>query len=143
MKNTINLTFNISPVPASRPRVTRWGTFYGKKYKEFKREMGMLLIESDKTSEVNPVLWIEGLISADMTFFVPMAKSWSKKKKLAKESKYADNNVDIDNLCKEVLDGLEGRYYFNDNQIVMIRARKYYSNNARVEFELLPIEETT
>ena len=84
MKTTISLTFNINPIPASRPRVTRWGTFYGKRYKEFKREMGVLLIESDKTSEVNPVLWLEGLISADMTFFVPMAKSWSKKKKSLK-----------------------------------------------------------
>jgi Holliday junction resolvase RusA-like endonuclease len=129
-------TFNIAPVPASRPRVTRWGTYYSKRYTQFRKDFAALLDEFDTQLQL-------GLLSIRLDFFLQIPKSWSKKKKLAKESKYADNNVDIDNLCKAVLDGLEGRYYFNDNQIVMIRARKYYSNNARVEFELLPIEETT
>jgi len=129
-------TFNIAPVPASRPRVTRWGTHYSKRYTQFRKDFAALLDEFDTQLQL-------GLLSIRLDFFLQIPKSWSKKKKLAKESKYADNNVDIDNLCKAVLDGLEGRYYFNDNQIVMIRARKYYSNNARVEFELLPIEEAT
>jgi len=129
-------TFNIAPVPASRPRVTRWGTYYSKRYTQFRKDFAALLDEFDTQLQL-------GLLSIRLDFFLQIPKSWSKKKKLAKESKYADNNVDIDNLCKAVLDGLEGRYYFNDNQIVMIRARKYYSNNARVEFELLPIEEAT
>lgn len=29
----LTVTFNIDPVPASRPRVTRFGTYYGKRYK--------------------------------------------------------------------------------------------------------------
>ena len=32
------------------------------------------------------------------------------------------------------LDGLEGHYYENDKQIVIIRGRKYWSDNGRIEF---------
>ena len=74
MKNRIVVSFEINPTPASRPRVTRWGTFYGKKYKGFKKDMDELLSDTDKE-------WLEGLIFADMTFFVGIPKSWSKKKK--------------------------------------------------------------
>ena len=90
MKSTIGLIFDINPVPASRPRVTRWGTFYGKKYKQFKLEMELLLIDADKNNPVNPTKWLEGLISADMTFFVPIPKSWSKKKKTSKNGQFCD-----------------------------------------------------
>jgi len=32
-------------------------------------------------------------------------------------------------------------FYENDKQVAMIRARKFYSINARIEMELLPIKE--
>ena len=57
------------------------------------------------------------------------------------DGRYCSNNADLDNYCKAVLDGLEGRYYENDKQVVMIRARKFYSSDARIEFELSPIQE--
>ena len=136
MKNTINLTFNISPVPASRPRVTRWGTFYGKKYKQFKLEMGLLLIDSDKNNSVNPVTWLEGLISADMTFFVPMAKSWSKKKKASKNGQFCDNNADLDNYEKSILDSLSGIYFYDDRQIVKQKSKKIWADQGYIDITL-------
>ena len=30
---------NVNPVPASRPRVTKWGTYYGKNYERFRRDV--------------------------------------------------------------------------------------------------------
>ncbi len=140
MKTTISLTFNINPIPASRPRVTRWGTFYGKKYKEFKREMGVLLIESDKPTEVNPVLWLEGLISADMTFFVPMAKSWSKKKKSLKDGQFCDNNADLDNYEKAVLDSLSTVYFHDDRQIVQQKSQKIWAETGSIKIILKEIK---
>ena len=140
MRTIISLTFNISPVPASRPRVTRWGTFYGKRYKEFKREMGMLLIESDVPSQVNPVLWLEGLISADMTFFVPMAKSWSKKKKSLKDGQFCDNNADLDNYEKSILDSLSTVYFHDDRQIVQQKSQKIWAETGRIEVILKEVE---
>ena len=139
MKTTISLTFNINPVPASRPRVTRWGTFYGKKYKEFKREMGVMLIESDRPSLVNPVLWIEDLISADMTFFVPMARSWSKKKKSLKNGQFCDNNADLDNYEKAILDSLNGIYFNDDRQIVQQKSQKIWAETGSIRIILKEI----
>ena len=139
MKNTINLTFNISPVPASRPRVTRWGTFYGKKYKQFKLEMGLLLIDSDKNNSINPVTWLEGLISADMTFFVPMAKSWSNKKKSSKNGQFCDNNSDLDNYEKAILDSLNGVYFHDDKQIVQQSSQKIWAEQGSIKIILKEI----
>ena len=140
MKPTINLTFDINPVPASRPRVTRWGTFYGKKYKEFKREMGVMLIESDQPTEVNPTLWLEDLISADMTFFVPMARSWSKKKKSLKNGQFCDNNADLDNYEKAILDSLNGIYFKDDRQIVSQKSQKIWAETGKIKIILREIQ---
>ena len=128
------MTIDIAPVPASRPRVTRWSTYFPKKYTKFRNDLAVIL--SDKGYEK-----LEGLLYAQLDFYMQIPKSWSKKKKLAKEGRYADNNVDVDNLVKAVLDGCEGVFYENDNQIAMIRARKFYSINGHIQFELSPIVE--
>mgnify|MGYP003148890166 FL=1 len=137
--NQIDLLFNISPVPASRPRVTRWGTYYGKKYKQFKLEMGVLLIDSDKNNSVNPVTWLDGLISADMTFFVPMAKSWSNKKKSSKNGQFCDNNSDLDNYEKAILDSLNGIYFHDDKQIVQQSSQKIWAEQGSIKIILKEI----
>jgi Holliday junction resolvase RusA-like endonuclease len=130
----LKMTIDIAPVPASRPRVTRFSTYFPKKYTKFRNDLAVIL--SDKGYEK-----LEGLLYAQLDFYMQIPKSWSKKKKLAKEGRYADNNVDVDNLVKAVLDGCEGVFYENDNQIAMIRARKFYSINGRIQFELSPIIE--
>jgi Holliday junction resolvase RusA-like endonuclease len=83
----------------------------------------------------------EGLLYAKLDFFMQIPKSWSNKKKLTKEGKYADNNVDVDNLVKACLDSCEGVFYENDKQVAMIRARKFYSVDARIEMELSAIKD--
>ena len=130
----LKMTIDIAPVPASRARVTRFSTYFPKKYTKFRNDLAVIL--SDKGYEK-----LEGLLYAQLDFYMQIPKSWSKKKKLAKEGRYADNNVDVDNLVKAVLDGCEGVFYENDNQIAMIRARKFYSINGRIQFELSPIIE--
>ena len=137
--NQIDLLFNISPVPASRPRVTRWGTYYGKKYKQFKLEMGLLVLESDKNNSVNPVTWLDGLISADMTFFVPMARSWSNKKKSSKNGQFCDNNSDLDNYEKAILDSLNGVYFHDDKQIVQQSSQKIWAEQGSIKIILKEI----
>ena len=126
--------FYITPVPAARPRVTRWSTFYPKKYTQFKEDMEMA---------VNDIQFVplENNIYAKLDFFIQIPKSWSKKKKASKEGKFCDNNADIDNYCKAILDSLNGVYYEDDRQIVMLRARMYWSNNPKIECEFLEIQD--
>ena len=130
----MKVIFYVAPVPASRPRVTRWSTFFPKKYTQFKKDMEMALTNTTFIPTTK-------LIYAQLDFFVGMPKSWSKKKKLAKNGKFCDNNADIDNYIKAVLDSLESVYYENDKQIVMVRARKYYSETPRIEYTQEELEE--
>ena len=123
------ITFPIAPVVASRARVTRWATFFPKKYQAFRDEFKELLTNYDATP-------VDDLLYVKIDFHVQMAKSWSKKKTKEKDGELCDNNADIDNYIKATLDSLEGKYYANDNQIVMIRARKYWSTNGRIEFNM-------
>lgn len=132
MENRV--TFNIAPVPASRARVTRWSTYYPARYSKFRVDLGQLI------ADLRPTPTSE-LLYVKLNFYVQIPKSWPKKRKAEKEAAYCDNNADIDNYIKAVLDSCEGHYYHNDKQIVMIRAVKRYSNNARIEFESLPIED--
>ena len=129
MKNRIVVSFEINPTPASRPRVTRWGTFYGKKYKGFKKDMDELLSDTDKE-------WLEGLIFADMTFFVGIPKSWSKKKKKWKSGQWCDNNADLDNYEKAILDSLSGAYFHDDRQIVQQQSKKIWADTGSIKIIL-------
>ena len=123
------ITFPIAPVVASRARVTRWSTYFPKRYTQFRKEFGELL-EKYKAEPVNGLLYVK------LDFYVQIPRSWSKKKKEEKEGKHCDNNADLDNYVKATLDSLEGKYYNNDKQIAMIRARKYWSNDGRIEFKM-------
>jgi len=129
MKNRVIVSFEINPTPASRPRVTRWGTFYGKKYKGFKKDMDELLSDTDKE-------WLEGLIFADMTFFVGIPKSWSKKKKKLKSGQWCDNNADLDNYEKAILDSLSGAYFHDDRQIVQQQSKKIWADTGSIKIIL-------
>ena len=111
------LTLNINPVPASRPRVARWGVYYGKKYTEFREIMKVLVLDI-KTKP------LKGLLQVYVSFHIPMPKSWNNKKKASRISSFCDNNYDIDNLQKAILDTLNGTLYEDDRQIVSITACK-------------------
>lgn len=133
-KEIINMTtvytFNVSPVPASRPRVTRWGTYFPERYSQFKVDMLKLLEEMDIKEEP-----LEGILEVSMQFHVQIPKSWSKKKKLSKEGQYCDNTSDIDNYIKAIFDSLNGVLYGDDKQIVKIAlAEKRYSSEPKIEF---------
>jgi len=123
------ITFPIAPMVASRARVTRYATYFPKRYTKFRKEFGELL-EKYKAEPVDDLLYVK------LDFYVQLPKTMSKKKKAEKEGKHCDNNSDLDNYVKATLDSLEGKYYNNDKQIVMIRARKYWSDNGRIEFKM-------
>ena len=127
------IRFNIPPVPASRARVTRLATFFPKKYQAFRDDFKQLLQHHD--TDIH-----KGNLFVRIDFHVEMAKSWSKKKKEEKDKQYCNNNADIDNYIKAAFDSLEGKYYENDNQIVMVRPRKYWAKEGHIKFDIQEIE---
>jgi len=130
----MKLVLKVDPVPAARPRVTRWSTFYPKKYTSFKEAMEIAI------SDIHCVPF-EDNVYAKLDFFIKIPKSWSKKKKEAHRGKFCNNNADIDNYCKAVLDSLNGKCYTDDRQIVMLKARMFWSTSPKIECEFLPIQE--
>ena len=93
----------------------------------------------DKHNLKNTVIWLEDLISADMTFFVPMARSWSKKKKSLKNGQFCDNNADLDNYEKAILDSLNGIYFNDDRQIVQQKSQKIWAETGSIRIILKEI----
>jgi Holliday junction resolvase RusA-like endonuclease len=126
----ISHQFNINPVPAARPRVSRWSTYYPKKYTQFKKDMEAL------TSELNTTP-CENLVCVSLEFMIKIPKSWSKKKRLAGENTYCNNNADIDNYIKAILDSLNGVFFIDDKQVVEVFAMKKYSNEPRILFKMM------
>lgn len=124
--DSMHVKFNIIPVPASRPRVTRWSTYYGKKYTQFKKDMAVM------TADIKTIP-MTGNIFAELQFNVPIPKSWSKKKKEAKNGAYCDNHADIDNYCKAILDSLNNIYYDDDKQIVMLKATMLWATEPSID----------
>ena len=120
--------FNINPVPASRPRVSRWSTYYPKKYTKFKKDMEALTSEMETTPS-------EKLVSVELEFGIMIPKSWSKKKKEKLNNTYCSNNSDIDNYIKAILDSLNGIVYIDDKQVVELFAKKIYSEEGYILYK--------
>lgn len=94
------------------------------KYWDYKRELKIL---ADDQKFVMP---IEG---AYIRFFIPMAKSWNKKKKNEKCFNLSPDKPDVDNFCKALFDSLMGE----DKAIADFRASKfYYSGSGHIEITI-------
>ena len=85
---------------------------------------------------------LDGAIRAEIVAFFPIPKSASKKK----HAQMADGKIrpitvkkDLDNVCKAVLDALNGIAYDDDRQVVEILAYKFYSENPKVNVTLSEI----
>ena len=103
--------FPILPVPASRPRVTRWGVYYGKRYTEFRKRMEVLLEAVEFPCEFP----LQGPLAVSVTFSVPHPK---KTKRVAPRG-------DVDNYFK-TLDSLNKYVWGDDDQIVWTLTVKEY-----------------
>lgn len=81
---------------------------------------------------------LEGAIKIEIWSFFKIPKSASKKDKALMEQNILmpTKKPDIDNIQKIVLDGLQGRAYEDDKQIVEVTAHKRYGEPPRVEIEV-------
>lgn len=124
------IVFDIEPVPASRPRVTRWGVHYLKTYEQFRKDMKGLLLQVKRTLYSEP-------LKIDMTFFIGIPKSYSKKKCKSLDGEYCVSNMDLDNLEKAIYDSMNGHVFLDDKQIVEHTTRKIWAkDNPRIEVKI-------
>lgn len=110
----IEVRLPFPPTPASRPRVGRWGTYYGKNYKAYRERADKAIPRSRKPA-------LEGNLRVHAEFVCHRPKT----------TKRINPNGDIDNYLKAALDAITGKkkkepkgYWNDDDQIVQVTAVK-------------------
>lgn len=133
----MKFTVHAIPKAKGRPRVTKSGhAFTPKATKEYEE-----LIASEWESQWGGIEPTARPITIRMEFYMPIPKSTSKanRKRMAVGLEVPAKKPDIDNLAKAILDGLNGKAYKDDNQIVEMTAIKRYSNTPRTEVQIAEI----
>ena len=134
--NELSITINEIPIPASRPRVSRWSTYYNEPYKSYKAFLEQYLskyMDKDK----NPVFSKYEPLIIHIDFHLPMPQSISHKKQLKMELETHVRKPDLDNLAKAILDGMNKTIFADDGQIVYLVLRKYNSFFPRTEIKIV------
>ena len=103
-------TFPISPVAASRPRVSKHGAYFTGPYKKFRTDMINLVPEVIGDG----FLPLDYPLSVDVELYV----------KRPKKTKLLSPRADIDNYLKAVFDSLNGSLWEDDKQIQTVYAIK-------------------
>lgn len=113
------LILNLTPVPASRPRVTKWGSYYGKNYERFRKaaqEAFEQALQSVPTFEPIPR-------------HVPVAVTLEFVCERPKAGKLLVPVGDADNYAKGPLDSMTslGRFWADDVQVAALTVLKRYA----------------
>ena len=117
-----DLWLPIVPVPASRPRFSRWGgPYYGKNYTAFRKEAAVLL-EQLELPVMFPLL---GELEVSVVFTVQKPRT----------SKRTNPRGDVDNYFK-TLDVLNGIIWKDDDQLVEAVMRKEFGETPGISLEV-------
>ena len=112
----LTIRLELNPVPASRPRVSKWGTYYGKRHQAFRSE-ALDLLSGMREEGVLPEVPMSGKLRVWVVFSI----------KKPKTTKLATPRGDIDNYMKLLLDCCNGIIWEDDQQIAQINAFKNYA----------------
>lgn len=124
------------PEPQLRPRISGNRMYDPKKTSDYKKYVRLSARQQYKGEPLKKALTVE------MDIYREIPKSTSNKRRLMKNEKAIRPIVkpDVDNYTKGILDALNGIIYKDDSQVVDLTARKYYSDNPRVEVEIIEVE---
>lgn len=122
------LTLPVQPVACPRPRVTKYGTYYPKTYKQFMSSTKALINEDViRFIDENKQLLKAGALSIDYTFIFRRPKALQAKKFSAARILHI-KRPDLDNLIKAVNDLLQNTGLIkDDSQICSFTGSKYYA----------------
>ena len=121
-------------VAKARPRVCKHGTYTPKKTKDYEQ-----LIRNSYMAQDGKFFERDIPVQITIKAYKKPPKSTTKKNlKLIEQGLFLwVNKPDIDNICKSVLDALNGIAYADDGQVIKIRASKEYTlQEERIEFEV-------
>jgi Holliday junction resolvase RusA-like endonuclease len=123
------------PTGKGRPRLGRYGTYTPQKTVNYENlvKFSYLQVTNDKLVDCPIKIKIKA-------YFEP-PKSISKKKYKELMGQPYTKKPDADNICKSILDGLNGIAYTDDNQVAELEIQKLYSDRARTEVEINKIGE--
>lgn len=106
------LRIDLAPVAASRPRTTRYGTYYVGPYKRWRMDADETIPKAESPMEGNL------LVTLDLVCAKP------------KTTKRTNPRGDIDNYAKAVLDSLTKKGYWNDDdQIIELCVEKRWPDD--------------
>lgn len=127
------------PVPMKRPRFARRGNFVHTYDPQANlKETFKWQIKSQYREQP-----IKAPVSLDITFYMPIPKSTSKRKKRQMLNGVCFHMVkpDIDNLSKFLLDCLNEIVFEDDAQVIELRTKKVYSENPGTLVRIFPKEQ--
>lgn len=127
------ITINDIPVAASRPRVTKFSTFYPQKHTEYSNKTKKYLKTLGLTMLTNP-------ISLNISFYVPFPSYASKSEEVNGDGMFGFGKPDIDNLEKMILDCMNGIVYDDDNLIAKKITTKQFSRKPRTVITIKEIQ---
>lgn len=108
------ITIPIEPVSASRPRVTKNGTYNSSKYNKFVQAVKYFLITQKPTM-------LEKAIKVRIDFYFLRPKT---------KPKYNyPSRQDIDNLLKAIFDAGNGILWIDDRHIIEVTTTKKYADH--------------
>jgi Holliday junction resolvase RusA-like endonuclease len=129
--------FPIPPRPKARPRFTRYGHAYTpNETLEYEEKVRNYYVAT--TSD-----YYEGAIRIELTFYMPIPKSASKKnKRLMVENVIKHvKKPDTDNMVKALLDSINKIAYKDDSQITQLISRKRYATDGNVGIYMVITED--
>lgn len=127
----MKLVIPMPPKSKGRPRFANGHAYTPKETREYEEAVQLIA----KTQIKEP---FKGPLKVKIQFFMPIPESWADYKKRAALQRYLvpSTKPDIDNLCKAILDALNGGVGYNDDkQIVELHTYKWYGT-PRTEIEL-------
>ena len=84
---------------------------------------------------------LDGPLEAEIDFYLPIPESWTIERKAKARCGFElpTAKPDIDNYAKSIFDACNEVFYKDDSQIVRVSARKWYSDEPRIEFRVRQI----
>lgn len=98
----------LNPVPASRPRVSKWGTYYGKTYNTWRKDAEKF-VKTSKAAATGPLIVL-------VECFIKQPKT----------TKRSYPRGDVDNYAKAPLDKLNKHHFEDDDQILGLWVTKAF-----------------